>query len=112
MQPARTMRLATDSSAASSEEIRVAVAWTGLRPDKWRADNASTSPSDEQRRVETALTAAGVGFLLLGLALHVWLIGSIRAAIAEGVGRIVPWPAVAAYGAVIILGARHVVVMA
>lgn len=65
-----------------------------------------------ERRIISRRDDAGGGLLLLGFTLHVWLIGSIGAAITEGVGRIVPWPAVAAYWAAIVVGARRVAVVA
>lgn len=107
------MSVTLNADATSPEAIQAAVARTGMRAEEWRAEQSPISSADEQRRrVQTALTAASGGFVLLGLVLHVWLAGSIGAAFGEGVGHVVPVLAMTAYGAAIVLGGRYVVVKA
>ncbi len=107
------MMVAADAAAGSAEAIRAAVARTGMRAEEWRPDGQSAKPSDKGgRRAQTALTAASGACVIIGVALHAWITGSLGAVFAEGVGRSVPLPAMAAYTVAIILGGRYVVVKA
>ena len=63
-------------TAATPEAIQDAVARTGMRAEPWQDDKSALAvESFWERNRRTALTAAGGGFLLAGLALHVGLVG-------------------------------------
>ena len=107
------MMIAADAGAGSVEAIRAAVERTGMRAEEWRPDQPSNTPSDEgRRRTQAAFTAASGILVVVGIALHAWLGGSLAAAFSEGVGRSVPIPAMAAYTVAILLGGRYVAVKA
>jgi Zn2+/Cd2+-exporting ATPase len=107
------MMVAAEARAGSAEEIRAAVARTGMSAEEWRADRPSIDTSDERRRrTQAALTAASGVFALAGAALHAWIAGSVSAAFVEGYGNSVPIAAMAAYIAAIVFGGRYVVVKA
>lgn len=105
------MSVLNGANTVSGEDIRRAVARTGMRAEEWRADRGADDATDNHRRLQAWLTAASGGFLLFGLALHVWLAGGLMEAVRlfgghDGHGM--PWPETVAYGLAVVFGIRFV----
>lgn len=110
------MMIGRDADDVSAEVVREAVARTGMSADDWRPESRNLQvPADRQRRFQAALTAASGFFVVLGLALHAFLHGTLAGALgvaAEGPVHALPVPAMAAFALAIVLGGRYVVVKA
>ena len=96
------------SPEITEDDIRQAVARTGLQAERWQG----RARDDERRgfwtrRGRTLLTTASGVCLLAAFLLHVWLSGSIRAALAAdglGAGDLPPWPVAVLYALAIVSG--------
>lgn len=105
------MSVLDGASAVSAEDIRKAVARTGMRAEEWRAESGANDAADRHRRLQAWFTAASGSFLVLGLALHVWLAGGFMEALrlfGGHDGHQMPWPEILAYGLAIVFGVRYV----
>ena len=97
------MTVAADAPA-SADEVRAAVARTGMRAEPWKqAKGAATDARWWERNRRTALTAASGGFLLAGGAAHAALAG-FRAAFLDEAGGWPPAAAVAFYTLSVLAG--------
>jgi len=104
------MTIAADAKACSSEDIRSAVARTGMRAEEWRLGRPRSEPGEERRRrLQAALAAASGIFILSGVAAHAVITGRLAAAFG---GVETPPVTIAAYAIAIALGGRYVVVKA
>jgi Cd2+/Zn2+-exporting ATPase len=96
----------------SAAAVLRAVARTGLRAEVWRDDEPTVDPGRFwQRQGRTILTAASGLLTLAGFLLHVWLAGSIQAALgSEGLGLAhrVPLAVQALYALGILAGAWYI----
>ncbi len=108
------MMVLTDGAAAatlSSDDVRAAVARTGMTAEEWHPGQEVSGAEERHRRLQLQFTIlSGLG-VLAGLVLHVWLAGGFREAahlFAGHAGRPIPWPEVAAYGTAIGFGLRFV----
>ncbi|MEQ8249591.1 MAG: heavy metal translocating P-type ATPase [Alphaproteobacteria bacterium] len=105
------MKVLRNSQPVSSQDVRSAVARTGMKAVDWRPGQ-KRSPVDDRRRLLqvwfTFLSGLGV---FSGLFLHVWLAGGVWEAIrlfgGHG-GQAIPWPEVASYTVAIVFGLRFV----
>lgn len=76
-------KMTVAAGAAEAEQIQAAVGRTGMRAEPWEGDeSAAAGEGFWERNRRTVLTAVSGGFLVIGLASHVGLVG-FRAAFAE-----------------------------
>lgn len=97
------MTVAADA-VASPDQIRDAIARTGMRAEPWT--EGETAPGGEgywERNRRTALTAASGGLLLVGVAFHAAVVG-FRAAFVEEASGWPPTAVVALYALSILAG--------
>ena len=109
------MIVAEDAARVSDARIQAAVAATGMRANRWRADGEDKGGSDDHRRLQILFTSLSGVALLIGVAVHVWRAGGLVAGLslfAGHGGQSVPLVEAIAYGAAIVFGARFVVVKA
>jgi Cd2+/Zn2+-exporting ATPase len=107
------MTIARNADVDSIEQIRAAVARTGMRAEDWQVDRSAGARSEgARRRTQAAFTAASGILIIMGTVLHVWIAGSLGAAFSEGAGPSVPLLSIVAYSGAIILGGRYVVAKA
>ncbi|MCP5412066.1 MAG: cadmium-translocating P-type ATPase [Alphaproteobacteria bacterium] len=105
------MSVLKGADAVNTEDIRKAVARTGMNAEEWRADRSVGTTVDRHRWLQALFTAVSGSFLALGLILHVWLAGGLMAALGlfDGhSGHGMPWLEIAAYGLAIAFGIRFV----
>ncbi len=77
-------KLTVPADAAAAEEIRAAVARTGMRAEPWQ-DSAGAEGSDARRRRRQSGLAAASGLLCAaGLVAHAWLAGGLGRALGGG----------------------------
>src|SRR3546814_2060949 len=93
------MMVLKDAEAISTEDLRKAVARTGMCAEEWRP-GAADAGEDSHRRLQVWFTTlSGLG-VAAGLVLHVWLAGGFAEALrlfAGHDGRAMPWAETAAY---------------
>lgn len=105
------MSVLKSADAVNVEDIRKAVARTGMKAEEWRADRSGDAIVDRHRWLQALFTAVSGCFLALGLILHVWLTGGFMEALRlfDGhSGSAMPWLEIAAYGLAIAFGIRFV----
>src|SRR3546814_11996647 len=104
------MMVLKDAEAISTEDLRKAVARTGMCAEEWRP-GAADAGEDSHRRLQVWFTTlSGLG-VAAGLVLHVWLAGGFAEALplfAGHEGRASPWDATAAHAFTIRFGVRFV----
>lgn len=105
------MTVLREAEAVTSDDVRRAVARTGMKAEEWRPGHEGSGAGDRHRRLQAWFTViSGIG-LLAGLALHVWLAGGFGEALRLFAGhddQSMPWPEVAAYVIAIAFGLRFV----
>jgi Cd2+/Zn2+-exporting ATPase len=104
------MMVLKDAEAISTEDLRKAVARTGMSAEEWRP-GAADAGEDAHRRLQVWFTTlSGLG-VAAGLVLHVWLAGGFAEALrlfAGHDGQAMPWSETAAYAFAIGFGVRFV----
>ena len=108
------MTVAADASEVADETIFKAIATTGMSAVAW-TPHAKTDDTDNHRRQQVLFTAASGIALLIGFGLHVALAGGFTQAwrlLGSHASASMPLPAIVAYLAAALLGARFVVVKA
>src|SRR3546814_12784884 len=76
----RSMMVRKDAEAISTEDLRKAVARTGMCAEEWRP-GAADAGEDSHRRLQVWFTTlSGLG-VAAGLVLHVWLAGGFAEAL-------------------------------
>ena len=108
------MTVAASESEVADEAIFKAISATGMSAVAW-TPHAKTDDTDSHRRQQVLFTASSGTALLVGFALHVALAGGFTAAwrlLGSHAGASTPLPAIVAYLAAALLGARFVVVKA
>jgi Zn2+/Cd2+-exporting ATPase len=108
------MTVAADAREIADETIFKAIATTGMSAVAW-TPHAKTDDADNHRRQQVLFTAASGIALLIGFGLHVALAGGFTQAwrlLGSHASVSTPLPAIVAYLAAALLGARFVVVKA
>ena len=101
------LTLSAEASNVDSRQVIDAVAKTGMRAEPWSEEYPSTERSGLwQRWGRSALTVSSGMAIILAVALHARLSGSLAAAF--GADGTVPWPARILYGLAILAGAWFV----
>jgi Zn2+/Cd2+-exporting ATPase len=110
------MLVLDEAAPATSEDIRRAVARTGMTATEYHPEAKADARSDARHRKMQGWTTGLSGlFVVLGVGLHVWFSGGFAEALrlfAGHGGAPASWPETAAYGLAIAFGARFVVVKA
>lgn len=104
-------KMSVAASAANIGEDRIiqAVASTGMSATPWRTGGAYNSEADRKRQI--LFTTASGGFVVLGMALHVWFSAELESALRlffDHSAEAMPWPEIAAYLGAILFGGRYV----
>ncbi len=110
------MMVLDGADGVSTEEVLEAVRRTGMTAQEWRKDDKDANrESDKRHRIQAWLTALSGLAVFAGLALHVWLAGSLGEALRLFGGRNgqpMPTAELIAYALAIGFGGRYVVVKA
>ncbi len=105
------MMVLEGAANAGVEPIREAVARTGMSAIEWRRGIDGSGETERRRRLQAWFTAVSGGLVLAGVAIHVWLAGSLTEAwrLFAGHGAAgMPWPELAAYAFATAVGLRFV----
>lgn len=108
------MTVPADAREVADEAILTAIATTGMSAVAWTS-HAKSDDTDNHRRQQALFTTASGVALLIGFTLHVVLSGGFAQAwqlLGSHANVYTPLPAIVAYFAAAILGARFVVVKA
>ena len=99
-----------DAPSVAANDIKQAVARTGMRAEEWQPGAEDTAGDSHRRQQAWFTTLSGIG-VATGIALHVWMAGGIGTALelfsGHG-GNPMPWPEAAAYGFAVVFGVRFV----
>lgn len=105
------MMVLDDAGTVAGDDIRAAVARTGMKVEQWQPGREAGDGADRHRRLQVWFTAlSGLG-VLVGLLLHVRLAGGFTEALrlfAGHDGGAMPWPEATAYAIAIGFGLRFV----
>ncbi len=105
------MMVLEGAPAAAVEPIRQAVARTGMSAVEWRRGIDASGETERRRRLQAWFTAASGALVVIGIAIHLWLAGSLvqgwRLFAGHG-GTGMPWPELAAYAFATVVGLRFV----
>ena len=105
------MMVLRDAEAVPSEDIRAAVARTGMKAEEWSPDQEDSGAGNRHRRLQVWFTIlSGLG-LAAALISHAWLAGGISEALrlfGDHAGQPVPWGEATAYAFSIAFGLRFV----
>lgn len=96
---------------AGAEPIRQAVARTGMSAVEWRPGIDDSGEAEQRRRLQVWFTALSGALVVTGIAIHVWLAGSLIEAwrlFAEHGAAGMPWPELGAYALATAVGLRFV----
>ena len=105
------MMVLREAEAVSVDDVRQAVARTGMTAQEWRPGETRTAADDRHRRLQAQFTALSGVCALAGLVLHAWLAGGVGEALqlfAGHDGQSMPLPEAVAYALAIGFGTRFV----